>query len=65
MKLPTFQKKKRRLLPSDKHYLPCIYRSLFLFLENGRINMLKIYRDDEDQPLIFISWDALHSFEEM
>ena len=25
--------------------------------------MLKIYRDDEDQPLIFISWDALHSFE--
>ena len=25
--------------------------------------MLNIYRDDENQPYFFISWDALHSFE--
>jgi hypothetical protein len=25
--------------------------------------MVKIYRDDEGEPIMFISWEALHSFE--
>ena len=25
--------------------------------------MINIFRDDEDQPQVFISWEALHSFE--